>query len=140
MTQMVNPLTLRVSLEGIVCYSHNFENNFEIKHKFTNYLKGCCCLTSDEHFSFKYFQENAFLNKNISKIIRPLLASLSVYVLRYVWKAIAELRQLGRATYCTRLGPYSLWISHSGISRVRWPKWLTSGHFGAQNCATIHTR
>ena len=60
---MVNPLTLSVSLEGIVCYSHNFENKFGIKHNFTKYLKESCCLASNEHFSFKYFQENVFLSK-----------------------------------------------------------------------------
>ena len=30
--RVLNPLTLRVSLETDVCYSHTFENNFGIKH------------------------------------------------------------------------------------------------------------
>ena len=50
----VNPLTLRVSLEGIVCYSHTFEDNLGIKQKFTKYLKEICCLASDQHLSFKF--------------------------------------------------------------------------------------
>ena len=44
---MVNPFTLRVPLESIVCYFHTFENNFGIKRLFTNYLKQNCCLASD---------------------------------------------------------------------------------------------
>ena len=35
----INPFTLRVPLESIVCYSHTFEDNFGIKQKFTKYLK-----------------------------------------------------------------------------------------------------
>ena len=62
-----NPLILRVSLEGNVCHSHSFENNFEIKHKFTKYLKESYCLASDEHFSFKYVHENAFISKIFPK-------------------------------------------------------------------------
>ena len=59
----INPLTLRVSLEGIVCYFHTFENNLRIQQKFTEYLKDSCCSPYDQHFSFKYFQENAFVSK-----------------------------------------------------------------------------
>ena len=44
---MFNPFTLGVPLESIVCYSHTFENNFGIEHKFTKYLKESCCLVSD---------------------------------------------------------------------------------------------
>ena len=43
----VNPFTLRVPLESIVCYSHTFENNLRIKQKFTKYLKYSRCLASD---------------------------------------------------------------------------------------------
>ena len=60
---MFNPLTLRVSLEGIVCYFHTLENNLLMKQKFTEYLKESCCSASDQHFTFKYFQENAFVGK-----------------------------------------------------------------------------
>ena len=42
----LNPFTLRVSLESIVCYFHTFENNLGIKEKFSKYLKGSCCLTT----------------------------------------------------------------------------------------------
>ena len=42
----INPFTLRVSLESIVCYFHTFENNFGIKEKFSKYLKVSCCLTT----------------------------------------------------------------------------------------------
>ena len=35
-------------------------------------------MTSDQHFSFKCFPENAFPSKIFSKIVRPVLATLSV--------------------------------------------------------------
>ena len=38
----VNPFTLRVSLESIVCYFQTFENNLGKKEKFSKYLKGSC--------------------------------------------------------------------------------------------------
>ena len=60
-------ITLRVFLEGIICYSHTFDNDFWIKRKFTKYLKESCCLAADQHFSFKCFQENAFVNKIFPK-------------------------------------------------------------------------
>ena len=62
------PLTLRDSLEGIVCYSHTFENNLWIKRMFTKYLKESCGLASDLHFSFKCSQENAFVSKIFPKL------------------------------------------------------------------------
>ena len=65
---LLNPFTLRVALESIVCYSHIFGNNLEIKLKFTKYLKESCCLTSDRHFSFKCFLENAFVSKIFPKL------------------------------------------------------------------------
>ena len=43
----LNPFTLRVPLESIVCYSHTFENNFGIRYKFTKYLKERWCLVYD---------------------------------------------------------------------------------------------
>ena len=64
---LLNPLTLRVSLEGIVSYFHTFKNNSWIKQKFTKYLRESCCLASNQHFSFKCFQENAFLSKIFPK-------------------------------------------------------------------------
>ena len=70
--------TLRVPLEIIVCYFHTYENNLGIKQKFTKYLKENCCLASDQHFSFKYFPKNASVWKVLSKIVRPVLATLSV--------------------------------------------------------------
>ena len=72
---ILNPLTLRVSLEGIVCFPHTYEDNFRIKQKFPKYLKESCCLASGQHSSFKYFQENAFVSKifsNLSGLFWPL--------------------------------------------------------------------
>ena len=69
--RVINPFTLRVSLESIVCYFHTFENNLGIKEKFTKYLKESCCLASDQHFSFKCFSENAFVSE-----IFPILSGL----------------------------------------------------------------
>ena len=40
----LNPFTLGVPPERIICYSHTFENNSGIKRKFTKYLKESCCL------------------------------------------------------------------------------------------------
>ena len=68
---LINSFTLRASLESIFCYFHNFEKNFGIKQKFTEYLKKSCCLASDRHFSFKYFPRNAFVRK-----ILPILSGL----------------------------------------------------------------
>ena len=62
-----NPLTLGVSLEGIVCYFGTFGNNLWIKQRSTKYLKERCCLAFDKHFSFKRFQENAFVSKIFPK-------------------------------------------------------------------------
>ena len=61
------PLTFRVSLEGIVCYSHNFKDNLGIKHKFLKYLKESCCMASYEQFSSKRSQENAFIGEIFPK-------------------------------------------------------------------------
>ena len=58
----LNPFTLRVSLESVVCYSHTFENILRTKQKFTKYLKKSSCLACDHYFSFKCFQENVFVS------------------------------------------------------------------------------
>ena len=39
---LLNPFTLRVPQEIIVCYFHTFENNLEIKQILTKYLKESC--------------------------------------------------------------------------------------------------
>ena len=49
-----------------------------MKQNFTKYLKEICCLSSDQHFSFKCFRKKCFCKGNISKIVRTLLAALSV--------------------------------------------------------------
>ena len=65
---MLNPLTLRVALESDICYSHTFGKNLGIKRKFAKYFKESCCLYSDQHFSFKCFQKNAFVRKIFPKL------------------------------------------------------------------------
>ena len=52
---LLNPFTLRVTLKSIVCYSHTFENDLEIKQNGTKYFKESCCLASHQHFSIKCF-------------------------------------------------------------------------------------
>ena len=79
---LINPFTLKISSRNIVCYFHTFGNNLEIKRKIAKYFKESCCLSSDQHFSFKCFQKKCFCTENISKIVRPLLAALSVNGLR----------------------------------------------------------
>ena len=74
----LNLFTLRFPLESIICYFRTFENNLGIEQTFTKYLMESCCLTSGQHSSFKYFLKNGFVRKNISKIVRPVLAGLSV--------------------------------------------------------------
>ena len=64
--EIINPSTLRVPLERIVCYSHTFENNLGIKLKFTKKWKESFCMASDQHFYFKYFPENTFISKIFS--------------------------------------------------------------------------
>ena len=48
-------------MQSVVCSSHTFKNNFQIKRLFTNYLKGCCVLYSPEQISLKYFIDFAFV-------------------------------------------------------------------------------
>ena len=64
---LINPLTLSIFLEGIVCYFYTYVNNLRIKQKFAKYEKEICCLASDQNFSFKCFQENAFVSKIFPK-------------------------------------------------------------------------
>ena len=52
---------------SIVCYFHTFGNNLGIKRKFAKYFKETCCLSSDQHFSLKCFQKNAFVRKIFPK-------------------------------------------------------------------------
>ena len=77
-TKFLNPFTLRAPPESIVCYFHTLKNNLGIKRKFKKYLKESCCLTSGQHFSIKYFSQNAFCLKSNTKIVRPVSAALSV--------------------------------------------------------------
>ena len=63
----VNPFTLKSSSRNIICYFHTFENNLGMKQNFTKYLKKICCLSSDQLFSFKCFQKNAFIKEIFPK-------------------------------------------------------------------------
>ena len=54
---LLNPFTLRVSLESIVCYFHTFENNLGIKQKFLKYLEESCRLTSGLTFLLQIFSK-----------------------------------------------------------------------------------
>ena len=83
-----NPFTFKSSSQNNVCYFHTFENDLGMKRNFTKYLKEICCLSSDQHFSLKCFQKNCFCKGNISKIVRPLLAALSVNGLKTKNQAI----------------------------------------------------
>ena len=38
----LNPFTLRVPLESVVCYFHTFEKTLKIKQILTKYLKESC--------------------------------------------------------------------------------------------------
>ena len=67
MPMPLNPFTLKSSSRSIVCYFHNFGNNLGIKRKFAKYFKESCCLLSDQHFSLKCFQKNAFVRKIFPK-------------------------------------------------------------------------
>ena len=73
-----NPFTLRAPPQSSVCYFHTFENNLGIKRKFKKKLKESCCLSAGQHFSIKYFPKNAFRSKGFTKLVRPVLAALSV--------------------------------------------------------------
>ena len=47
----------------VVCTRDSFENNFGIKHLFTNYLKKDCGLLFDRYFSIKYVPTYALVKK-----------------------------------------------------------------------------
>ena len=64
---IVNPFRVESSFRSIVCYFHTFGNNLGIKRKFAKYFKESCCLSSDQHFSFKCFKKNAFVRKIFPK-------------------------------------------------------------------------
>ena len=64
---LLNPFTLKSSSRNIVCNFHTFENNLGMKRNFTKYFKERFCLSSDQHFSFKYFQKNAFVREIFPK-------------------------------------------------------------------------
>ena len=78
MFSCLNPFTLKSFSRNIVCYFHTFGNNLGINRNFAKYFKESCCLSSDQHFSFKCFKKKCFSKENTSRIIRPLLAALSV--------------------------------------------------------------
>ena len=51
-------------------YSKDIAKNdrfFKEMHKFENHLKESCQLYIDQHFSFKYFPNDAFIQKILSK-------------------------------------------------------------------------
>ena len=88
---ILNPFTLRDPLEIIVCYSDTFQNNLGIKQKFTKHLKESCWLTSLLHLSLNYFAKNAFVRKIFPKIVRSVLATLSVNGLRRLALSVLRL-------------------------------------------------
>ena len=59
------PLTIHAwkSRQRVVWTCHTFENNFEIKRKYTNYLKETCGLDFVQHSSFKSFLKIPFGRK-----------------------------------------------------------------------------
>ena len=59
---------LKIFLMSVVWTCHTFENNFGMKHEFTNYLKESCRWSSEEQFFFKYFQNIAFVREISSKL------------------------------------------------------------------------
>ena len=81
---LTNPFTLGVPLKSIVCYSHTFENNLRMKQNLPKYLMESCCLASNYNFSFNYFPKKCPYLKNTIKIVRPVLAALSVNGLKHV--------------------------------------------------------
>ena len=52
-----------VPLEIVVCIYDIFENNYELKHEFTTYLKKTCVLCFKKHFSGRNFPINASLRE-----------------------------------------------------------------------------
>ena len=66
--RVVDPFTRKSSSRNIVCYFHSFESNLGMKRNFTKYLKEICCLSSNQHFSFKCFPKNAFVGEIFPKL------------------------------------------------------------------------
>ena len=53
---------------SIVAWAYDtFENNFGIKHEFTNYLKGKCSFGSEQHLSFAFLSTKALVTKILPK-------------------------------------------------------------------------
>ena len=50
-------------MTSVVWTCDTFENNLVIKHTITKYLKESCRYISNEHLSFKYFPETAFVRE-----------------------------------------------------------------------------
>ena len=74
----INPFTLRVPAESIVCYFHTFENNLELKRKVHKIFEGKLLFDFWLTFLLQIFSKKCFCWRNISKIVRPDLAALSV--------------------------------------------------------------
>ena len=49
----------QISQTSVVWTLDTFKDSYEIKRKFTKYLKGSCGLGCGQHFLFKYFLKNA---------------------------------------------------------------------------------
>ena len=64
---IINPFTLKITLESIICYSHTFKNNLEKSKGSTKYLKESCCFDFDQYFSFECFPENTSVSKIFPK-------------------------------------------------------------------------
>ena len=55
-------------LEILVNENWIFENNIDMKHEFTKYLKDSGVLGSDPHFSFKYFLITSLVTKVLPRL------------------------------------------------------------------------
>ena len=54
----LNPFKPEDVCTCVIKTSTTFENNFDIKHEITKYLKECCWFSSDQHFLFIFFLKN----------------------------------------------------------------------------------
>ena len=52
---------LRVPLQNVVWIPDTFDDNFKIKNDFHKYLKESSWLCPDQHFSIKYFSDDALM-------------------------------------------------------------------------------
>ena len=66
-TEHINHSCLEFSLTSVVWTFRTFDDNFQKKHDFTKYLKEIFRISSDEHFSFKFFPTGAFIGKVLLK-------------------------------------------------------------------------